>query len=168
MRRIIGVCTALLFFFATVTFTAFPQEPEPEKEKKKPSQEEPKKPASPPEKEKPSTPPPSKQKPSEQPKQSDKKEKPSSGRASSDTTKHGGRRIPDPQFHSSFGRQHTFQVQRTNDRRFQSGGFVFEVVEVWPTDWIFADECYIDFIDDDYFLIDVVHPEHRIIVIIVE
>jgi hypothetical protein len=166
MRRIIGTCTTLLFLFATVV--AFPQEPEPEKERRKPAQEEPKKPAAPAEKEKPPTPPPPKPKTSEQPKRTEKKEKSSSGRASSEKTKHGGRRIPDPQFQSRFGRQHALHVQRTDGRSFQTGGFVFEVVEVWPADWIFDDECYIDFIDDDYYLVDVVHPEHRIIIIVVD
>jgi hypothetical protein len=167
MKRIIGIGTALLFLFATVA--AFPQEPEPakEKEKRKPQQEEPKKPEKPAEKEKPSNAPPSKPKPNEKPKQNEKAEKSNVGRTSSDKTKHGGRRIPDPQFQSNFGRQHTFQVQHTSDRRIQTGGFVFEVVEVWPSDWIFEDECYIDFIDDDYYLIDVIHPEHRIVVIVV-
>jgi cytoskeletal protein RodZ len=184
MKRIIGIGTALLLLFATGG--AFSQEPESEKEKKKPQQEEPKKPDKPSEKEKTSSPPPSKSQPSkpaeppskpnskekakqkEKPEKQETSEKPNAARASSDKTKHGGRRIPDPQFQSSFGRQHTFQVQRSEGRHFQTGGATFEVVEVWPSDWIFEDECYIDFVDDDYYLIDVIHPEHRIIVIVVE
>ena len=187
MKRMIGIGTALLLLLGTNA--AFTQEPESEKEKKKPQQEETKKPEKPAEKDasprsqppksepaKPTPapsrqePPPEKAKPSEKakPKEEGKREKANTGaQASSEKTRHGGRRIPDPQFRASFGREHSVRVQR-GERRFQRNGFVFEVVEIWPVDWIFEDECYIDYIDDDYYLVDVVHPEHRIVVIVVE
>lgn len=192
MKRMIGIGTALLLLLGTNA--AFTQEPESEKEKKKPQQQETKKPEKPAEKEAPpksqppkseparSTPPkpaPSRQEPPPEkarPKSSDKARPKEEGKrdrsntgaqASSEKTRHGGRRIPDPQFRRSFGREHTVRIDR-GERRFQSNGFVFEVVEVWPEDWIFEDECYIDYIDDDYYLVDVVHPEHRIVVIVVE
>jgi len=175
MKRMIGIGTALLLLLGTNA--AFTQEPESEKEKKKPQQEETKKPERPAEKDAPPRSQPPKSEPAKptppkpekaKPKEEGKREKTNTGaQASSEKTRHGGRRIPDPQFRASFGREHSVRVQR-GERRFQSNGFVFEVVEIWPVDWIFEDECYIDYIDDDYYLVDVVHPEHRIVVIVVE
>jgi type IV secretory pathway VirB10-like protein len=189
MKRMIGIGTVLLFLLGANA--AFTQEPESEKEKKKPQQEETKKPEKPAEKDapprsepaksesaKPTPPKPSRQepppekakpKPNEKtkPQEEGERERSNTGAQASEKTRHGGRRIPDPQFRRSFGREHTVRVER-GERRFQSNGFVFEVVEVWPADWIFDDECYIDYIDDDYYLVDVIHPEHRIVVIVVE
>jgi hypothetical protein len=50
--------------------------------------------------------------------------------------------------------------------RFPQQGVVFEVMEVWPTLFAF-DDFSIDFIGDDFFLCDVVHPELRVLVIVV-
>jgi len=77
------------------------------------------------------------------------------------------RRIPPERFQTSFGRQHTFRVQRRGDRQFQYGGYVFEVVEVWPVGWSYDDDCYIEEDGDDYYVVDVLHPEVRVLVVIV-
>jgi hypothetical protein len=77
------------------------------------------------------------------------------------------RRIPQEKFQVSFGRQHHFHVQRRDDRRFQYGGYVFEYVDAWPAEWSWHDDCYIEEDGDDYFLVDLVHPEARILVVIV-
>ena len=79
-----------------------------------------------------------------------------------------GQRIPPEKFRASFGREHHFRVaRRGDDRRFQYGGYWFEVVEVWPAGWSFDDDCYIVEDGDDYYLVDIVHPEIRVLVIVV-
>jgi len=80
-----------------------------------------------------------------------------------------GERIPQERFHASFGREHHFRVARRggDDRRFQYKGYWFEVVEVWPAGWSFDDDCYIEEDGDDYYLVDVIHPEVRVLVIVV-
>jgi len=77
------------------------------------------------------------------------------------------RRIPPERFQANFGREHHFRVQRRGDRRFQYGGYQFEVVEVWPVGWSYDDDCYLEEDGDDYYLVDVVHPEVRVLVVIV-
>lgn len=90
---------------------------------------------------------------------------------------HGrGQRIPDARFRSSFGREHTFHVQRQSggggqdrgDQRFQYGGYYFEYVDAWPNDWSYDDDFYVDSMGDDYYLYNMRHPETRILVIVVE
>jgi outer membrane biosynthesis protein TonB len=79
-----------------------------------------------------------------------------------------GQRIPPEKFRASFGREHHFRVaRRGDDRRVQYGGYWFEVVEVWPVGWSFDDDCYIEEDGDDYYLVDIVHPEIRVLVIVV-
>jgi hypothetical protein len=82
-----------------------------------------------------------------------------------------GGHIPDDKFRASFGRQHTFVISRPvmveNRPRFQSGGFWFEIVDPWPVAWAFTDECFIEFIDGEYFLFDVLHPGERVVVFVV-
>ena len=76
------------------------------------------------------------------------------------TGSHG--RIPDDRFHASFGRQHTFHVSRSDfeggSRRFQYGGFWFNVLDPWPVGWLYTDDVYVDYINGGYFLCDPVHP----------
>jgi hypothetical protein len=80
-----------------------------------------------------------------------------------------GQRIPPQKFQASFGSGHHFHVRHLeNGRRFQYGGYWFEMVEVWPAGWSYGDECYIDEDGDDYYLVDVYHPELRVMVIVVE
>jgi hypothetical protein len=83
-----------------------------------------------------------------------------------------GGHVPDDKFRASFGRQHTFVISRPviveNRPRFQSGGFWFEIIDPWPADWAYTDDCYIDYIDGEYFLFDALHPGVRIAVFLVE
>jgi hypothetical protein len=79
-----------------------------------------------------------------------------------------GMRIPERQFRSKFGRQHTFQIQQLDGNRFQAGGFLFEVVDVWPAVFSFDDPFFIDEIDEQFFLFDVNHPGVRTLVVIVQ
>jgi len=86
----------------------------------------------------------------------------------------GGQRgghIPDDHFRSHFGRQHTVVINRPviveGQPRFQSGGYWFTIVDVWPADWAYTDQCYIDYIDGEYFLFDLAHPGVRIALFVV-
>lgn len=80
-----------------------------------------------------------------------------------------GQQIPPEKFRASFGRGHHFRVARSggDDRRFRYSGYWFEVVDVWPAGWSFDDECYVEEDGDDYYLVDVIHPEVRALVIVV-
>jgi hypothetical protein len=87
------------------------------------------------------------------------------------TADHRGGQIPEEKFRASFGRQHTFVIHQptavSGQSRFQYGGFWFTLSDAWPTDWAYTDECYIDFIDGEYFLFDLAHPGVRLAVIVV-
>jgi len=82
-----------------------------------------------------------------------------------------GNRIPDDKFRANFGRQHTFVVQRPavvgGQQRFQYGGYSFVIVDAWPTGWAYTDQCYVDYIDGEYFLFDLAHPGVRIAIEVV-
>ncbi len=82
-----------------------------------------------------------------------------------------GVRIPDEKFRASFGRGHTFVVNRPviveGRPRFQYTGYWFEIIDPWPTYWAYTDECYVDYIDGEYFLFDVLHPDVRVAVFVV-
>lgn len=84
--------------------------------------------------------------------------------------KRGGH-IPDDKFRASFGRQHTFKMQRPTvvegEPTFQYSGYSFTLIDAWPEEWAYSDECYIDYIDGDYFLVDLVHPDVRLAVFVV-
>ena len=83
--------------------------------------------------------------------------------------------IPDPRFKANFGRSHAFTVNRVittttivpNQTRFVDAGYTFIFLDPWPADWLFTDECYIDYIDGDYFLVDVFHPGVRVLLFVV-
>jgi hypothetical protein len=80
-----------------------------------------------------------------------------------------GQQIPPEKFRASFGREHHFRVARSggDDRRFRYSGYWFEVVEAWPAGWSFDDDCYVEEDGEDYYLVDVIHPELRVLVIVV-
>jgi hypothetical protein len=83
---------------------------------------------------------------------------------------HGGR-IPDDKFRAHFGRQHTFVINRptivSGQPRFQYGGYWFNIVDVWPAGWAYTDQCYVDYIDGEYFLFDLAHPGVRIALVVI-
>ena len=85
---------------------------------------------------------------------------------------HRGQRIPDDRFRSSFGREHHFHVERTRiinqaQPEFVYGGYTFQLAEPWPAEWSFDDDCYIDYVDDDYYMFDAYHPGIRILVFVI-
>lgn len=80
-------------------------------------------------------------------------------------------RIPDDKFRASFGRQHTFAIKSPvvveGQPRFQYSGYWFEIVDAWPAGWAYTDDCYIEYVDGDYFLFDMLHPGVRIALFVV-
>jgi hypothetical protein len=83
-----------------------------------------------------------------------------------------GQKIPDDKFRSNFGRQHTFRVQKPvvveGQPRFQYGGYWFVIADPWPVGWDYSAEVYVDYIDGEYVLIDLLHPGVQIAVFVVE
>lgn len=79
--------------------------------------------------------------------------------------------IPDNKFHASFGRAHTVVIHQPviveGQPRFQYGGYWFVISDPWPGDWAYTDDCYIDYVDGDYFLFDLLHPGERIALVVV-
>jgi hypothetical protein len=77
-----------------------------------------------------------------------------------------GGHIPDDKFRASFGRSHTFHPSRpvivNNQPTFNYGGYSFIMVDAWPSGWAYTDDCYVDYIDGEYFLFDILHPGVRI------
>jgi hypothetical protein len=71
-------------------------------------------------------------------------------------------RIPEDRFRSSFGRTHTFHVNRSEfangSGRFQYGGFWFNAAAPWPAGWLYTDNVYVDYLNGGYFLCNPVHP----------
>jgi hypothetical protein len=82
------------------------------------------------------------------------------------------RHISDHDFHAHFGREHRFHPGRMQvsggSPQFAYSGYTFELVEVWPTDWAYdADDYYIDYFGDEYWLCSFSHPEIRLELIII-
>jgi hypothetical protein len=91
------------------------------------------------------------------------------GQRSAQESSGQGQRIPPEKFQASFGREHHFRVQHLDDRhRFQYGGYWFEVAQPWPTGWSYSDDCYIEDDGGSYYLVDLVHPDIHVLVIVVE
>lgn len=83
-----------------------------------------------------------------------------------------GKRIPDDRFRASFGPRHTFRLRRNeviNNPRpvITYGGYSFELLDPWPAEWSFDDDCYIDYVDDQYYLFNPAHAAMRIALIVV-
>jgi hypothetical protein len=77
-----------------------------------------------------------------------------------------GAHIPEARFRQSFGRGHSFRVNRVvNEARIVPGqtqfvysGYTFVFVDPWPAEWAYTDDCYVDYMNDEYVLVDVLHP----------
>jgi hypothetical protein len=50
---------------------------------------------------------------------------------------------------------------------FQYSGYSFTMVDAWPVGWAYTDQCYIDYIDGEYFLFDLAHPGVRLAIVVV-
>ncbi|MGD0986763.1 MAG: hypothetical protein ABR874_03060 [Candidatus Sulfotelmatobacter sp.] len=82
-----------------------------------------------------------------------------------------GGRIPDDQFRAHFGREHTVVINHPTivegQPRFQYGGYWFAISDPWPAGWAYTDNCYIDYVDGEYFLFDLLHPGVRVAILVV-
>jgi hypothetical protein len=82
-----------------------------------------------------------------------------------------GGRIPDDKFKAHFGQQHTLVIKKPTivegQPRFQYSGYWFTIVDPWPVGWAYTDQCYIDYVDGEYFLFDLLHPGVRIAITVV-
>lgn len=81
-----------------------------------------------------------------------------------------GGHIPDDKFRGHFGREHHFNARTvivSGRPQFQYGGYNFELIDAWPADWAYTDDCYIDYVDGEYFLFDLLHPGTRVAVFVV-
>jgi hypothetical protein len=81
-----------------------------------------------------------------------------------------GGHIPDDKFRANFGNGHHFRAQgviRQGQTQFQYGGYSFQLVDAWPVGWAYTDDCYIDYVDGEYFLFDLLHPGVRIALIVI-
>jgi hypothetical protein len=80
-------------------------------------------------------------------------------------------RIPDKDFKAHFGRQHTVVINRPTivegQPRFQYSGYWFVISDPWPAGWAYTDSCYIDYINGEYFLFDLLHPGVQIALVVV-
>jgi len=79
-------------------------------------------------------------------------------------------RIPDDKFRANFGRQHVTVINRPviveGRPSFQFGGYWFGISQPWPVGCAYTDQVYVDYIDGEYFLFDVLHPGVRIALIV--
>jgi hypothetical protein len=79
-------------------------------------------------------------------------------------------RIPDDKFRAHFGREHTVVINQPviveGQPRFQSGGYWFIISDPWPVGWAYTDQCYIDYVDGEYFLFDLLHPGVRVVLVV--
>jgi hypothetical protein len=80
--------------------------------------------------------------------------------------------IPDEKFRAQFGREHHFRVERPvmveGAPGFFYSGYSFVLVDPWPAEWAYSDDSYVEYVDGEYFLFDVLHPGRRIALMVVE
>jgi len=80
-----------------------------------------------------------------------------------------GYRIPDAYFRGHFGRSHWFHRGELNfiyiggEPCFDYGDYRFTLLdpypEYWGDDWYDTDDCYVDYIDDGYYLCNRRYPD---------
>jgi cytoskeletal protein RodZ len=72
----------------------------------------------------------------------------------------GGGRIPDDRYKANFGREHTFRVSQADysNRRFQYGGYAFEFVDPWPSNWLYTQDVYVVEMNGVYYLCNASFP----------
>jgi hypothetical protein len=153
--------TAILFLLPAAVIPAYAQEHEQEKQPEQKQQEAkpaPRQEKAPPAKQTQQAQHPQPAKPAQQPQRVASKEP--ANRGPRTAAAHGS--IPEAKFRASFGSGHTFHVNRSEfangSGRFQYGGFWFNVLDPWPTGWLYTDNVYVDYLNGGYFLCDPVHP----------
>ena len=83
------------------------------------------------------------------------------------------RRIPDQDFRTHFGREHHFAPRLLQPYQgrpsFSYSGYTFVLVDAWPSEWVYDDDdYYIDYIDGEYWMYNVMYPGARVMVMIVQ
>ena len=81
-----------------------------------------------------------------------------------------GGHIPDDKFKAHFGSSHHFSAKGVivqGQSQFQYGGYSFQFVDAWPAGWAYTDDCYIDYINGEYFLFDALHPGVQIALVVI-
>lgn len=83
-----------------------------------------------------------------------------------------GQRIPEDRFRTHFGREHHFHVHRAEivnqaQPQFVYQGYTFQLEQPWPADWSYDDDCYVDYVGDNYYLYDLSHPGIQILVFVI-
>jgi hypothetical protein len=75
-------------------------------------------------------------------------------------------RIPDENFHASFGRDHAFRIRQprfvNGYYRFQYGGYWFGYRDRWPLGWDYSDNIYVDYVGGAYYMYNPRRPGIRI------
>lgn len=188
---VLGIAALFLFFATAVPTYAQQEQPVADKpaqgEEAKPRQEEPAKPEKQEDKAKPKQQEeqtkPGKQEEQAKPGKQEEREKPGKHEDQAKPVQQGqgerqmqgrggkGGRIPDDKFRANFGKQHTFRIGRptvvAGQPQFQYSGYTFVLVDPWPADWLYTDEVYVDYVDDQYYLFDVMHPGVSIVLTVV-
>lgn len=41
------------------------------------------------------------------------------------------------------------------------------IVDAWPAGWVDTDGCYVDYVDGEYFLFDLLHPGVGVAIMVV-
>ena len=76
------------------------------------------------------------------------------------------RRIPEEHFRAHFGREHRFVIVRpvivAGHPRFQYDGYWFAIARPLPPGWHYTDQVYVDYVDNNYYVLSPVHPGVRI------
>lgn len=79
---------------------------------------------------------------------------------------HNRRRIPEEHFRAHFGRDHWFRINRpvvvAGHPRFQYDGYWFGFAQPLPPGWRYTDQTYVDYVDNNYYLLSPAHPGIRI------
>ena len=71
-----------------------------------------------------------------------------------------GGQIPADKFKANFGQQHSFRVSQGdyNNHRFQYGGYSFQFVDAWPSNWLYTQDVYVVEINGVYYLCNPLYP----------
>jgi pyruvate/2-oxoglutarate dehydrogenase complex dihydrolipoamide acyltransferase (E2) component len=85
-------------------------------------------------------------------------------------------RIKDTDYQTHFGHAHSFSVRTVvttttivpHQTQFAYAGYSFMFLAPWPSGWVLTDDCYIDYINGEYVLIDLSHPGLQIDLQIIE
>lgn len=99
--------------------------------------------------------------------------RPENGQQSGASREGEQRRIPDQDFRTHFGREHHFAprlLQAYQGRpSFSYAGYTFVLVDAWPSEWVYDDDdYYIDYVDGEYWMYNVLYPGARVMVMVVQ